>query len=497
MTTAVAEYETVIGVEVHAQLLTRSKMFCSCRSDYAHSEANTHVCPICLGMPGVLPVINKHAVEMTIMTGLALNCEIAETAKFDRKNYAYPDLMKGYQISEYDLPICTGGWLEIDLEGETKRIGITRVHLEEDTAKLAHVKAGSGEGYSLIDVNRSGVPLMEIVSEPDIRSAAEARAYLVKLRQVLRYIDASRANMEEGNMRCEPNVSIRPAGSQEFGVKVELKNINSFRHVYDAIRFEEARQREAVLAGGRISQETRGWRDDLGVTVAQRSKEFAHDYRYFPEPDLPELVIGRDWVEEIRRRMPELPDARRQRFQSDYRLSADDSARLTLNRALAEFFEQAVREKGSQNGNAGQDAKTVANWVLGDVSRLLNQHGYEIIDPEVKLTAANLADILRLIEAGAISSTAAKRVLEETFRTGAEPGTIVEGQGLAQITANSEIDEAILRVLSQNSKAVDDYKGGKQEALKFLVGQVMRETWGRADAAVTTDLLRKKLDGQP
>ncbi|HXG37124.1 MAG TPA: Asp-tRNA(Asn)/Glu-tRNA(Gln) amidotransferase subunit GatB, partial [Dehalococcoidia bacterium] len=375
MTTAAVEFETVIGVEVHAQLLTRSKMFCPCSADYSASPPNTHVCPVCMGMPGVLPVINKQAVEMTIMTGLALNCQIAEMAKFDRKNYAYPDLMKGYQISEYDRPICYNGWLEIEVDGTEKRVGITRVHLEEDTARLLHVKNASGETYSLIDINRAGVPLMEIVSEPDLRSAAEARAYLIKLRQILRYIGASRANMEEGNMRCEPNVSIRPRGSHEFGAKVELKNINSFRHAFDAILFEEKRQREVVAAGERVFQETRGWREDPGVSVPQRSKEFAHDYRYFPEPDLPPLVISRQWVEEIRRRMPELPSAKRARFQQQYVLSEYDSVQLSQTRALADFFEATVREwKRVSDADFAepQAAKTVANWVLGDISRLLN-----------------------------------------------------------------------------------------------------------------------------
>ena len=289
------DYEVVIGVEVHAHLLTRSKMFCGCPADYFGAPPNSHVCPVCLGMPGVLPVINRRAVELTIMTGLALNCQVPPRARFDRKNYPYPDLMKGYQISQYDQPLCKDGWLEIEVEGQRKRVRINRVHLEEDTARLVHVTTPEGESYSLVDVNRSGIPLMEIVSEPDLRSAEEVRAYLTKLRQVLRWIGASRANMEEGDMRCEANVSVRPRGAEALGAKVELKNINSFKHVYEAIRYEVQRQIRVLESGGRIVQETRGWREDIGQTVPQRSKEYAHDYRYFPEPDLPPLVISREW----------------------------------------------------------------------------------------------------------------------------------------------------------------------------------------------------------
>ncbi|HZP27048.1 MAG TPA: Asp-tRNA(Asn)/Glu-tRNA(Gln) amidotransferase subunit GatB [Dehalococcoidia bacterium] len=493
--TTSTDFETVIGVEVHAQLLTRSKMFCSCSSSYAASPPNTHVCPICLGMPGVLPVINRRAVEMTIMTGLALNCEIAAEAKFDRKNYHYPDLMKGYQISEYDMPICQNGWLDIEVEGRHKRIGITRVHLEEDTARLLHVKNAAGEEYSLVDVNRSGVPLMEIVSEPDLRSAEEARAYLVKLRQILRWIGASAANMEEGNMRCEPNVSIRPRGANEFGAKVELKNINSFRHAYDAIRFEEKRQREVVLAGGKIQQETRGWREDIGVAVPQRSKEFAHDYRYFPEPDLPPLAIGREWVEEILAGMPELPDTRRARFTQQYGLSDYDAGVLTGSRSLAEFFEATLVEWSqlAADLDQAQAAKTVANWLQSDVSRLLNARAVDIGDESVKVTPRHLAELLELVRAGTINATAAKQVLDVVFETGADPESVVAERGLAQIGAGDEVTGVIEQVLAANPKAVEDYRRGKQEAVKFLVGQVMRETRGRANAHLVTEMLVEKL----
>lgn len=492
MTLTATRYETVIGIEVHAQLLTRSKMFCSCSNPTLESPPNSHVDPVCLGMPGVLPVINREAVELTIMTGLALNCTIAREAKFDRKNYHYPDLMKGYQISEYDLPICLNGWLEIEVEGKTKRVGITRVHLEEDTARLLHqTDPSTGEPYSLVDVNRSGVPLMEIVSEPDIRSAEEARAYLQKLRQVLRYIGASRANMEEGNMRCEPNVSIRPEGSSEFGQKVELKNINSFKHAYDAIRFEEQRQAQVLDAGGRITQETRGWREDTGQTVTQRSKEGAEDYRYFPEPDLPPLIISDEWREAVRARMPELPDAKRRRFVDQYGLSEYDARVLADSRARADFFEEAV----ALGGGTPHRAKAVANWVTGDFARLLNAAGTDIADS--KVTPAALSALIDMQEQGAISGKTAKDVFQQVFETGKTPADIVKEQGLGQIESTGEIEKAADAVISANPKAAQDYRGGKEEAIKFLVGQVMKETRGRAKPDIVARILKEKLDRDP
>jgi aspartyl-tRNA(Asn)/glutamyl-tRNA(Gln) amidotransferase subunit B len=491
MTQTATRYETVIGVEVHAQLLTRSKMFCACSNPTLESPPNAHVDPVCLGMPGVLPVINREAVELTMMTGLALNCEIAAEAKFDRKNYHYPDLMKGYQISEYDLPICLNGWLEIDVGGETKRVGITRVHLEEDTARLQHATdPASGETYSLIDVNRSGVPLMEIVSEPDIRSAEEARAYLQKLRQVLRYIGASRANMEEGNMRCEPNVSIRVPG-EGFGQKVELKNINSFKHAYDAIKFEERRQAEVLDSGGKVVQETRGWREDTGQAVPQRTKEFAEDYRYFPEPDLPPLVISREWVERVRARMPELPDARRGRFEQQYGLSPYDAGVLTESRQRADFFEEAV----AAGGGSPERAKTVANWVTGDFARLLNAANLDVHGSLV--TPEALSALIGLQEEGVISGKTAKAVFEEMFETGKAPKEIVAEQGLTQIESTDEVATSVAKVIAENPAAVADFRGGKDEAIKFLVGQVMRETRGRARPDVITELLREKLAERP
>jgi aspartyl-tRNA(Asn)/glutamyl-tRNA(Gln) amidotransferase subunit B len=492
MTTTAVQYETIIGLEVHAQLLTKSKMFCACSMPTLDSPPNTHVCPVCLGMPGVLPVINREAVELTIMTGLALNCEIPEQAKFDRKNYHYPDLMKGYQISQYDLPLCRNGWMEIEVDGEMKRIGITRVHLEEDTARLLHRTDPTGEAYSLVDVNRSGVPLMEIVSEPDIRSAEEARAYLLKLRQILRYVGASRANMEEGNMRCEPNVSIRPAGVSTFGEKVELKNINSFKHAYDAIRFEVQRQTKLVESGGRVVQETRGWREDIGESVSQRSKEFAEDYRYFPEPDLPMVSVRPEWLEQIRARMPELPDARLARFQDQYGLSDYDARILSESRNRADFFESAVAlTKGDQLARA----KALANWINGDLARLLNQAGIGIEDSLV--TPQGLSELLDLQDGGTVSGRTAKEVLEKMFKTGQPPKQIVEEEGLAQMGAGEEFDPIVEKVLDANPKAVQDYKGGKEEAIKFLIGQVMRETRGRARPDMVSQILKEKLDARP
>ena len=491
MTTTAVRYETVIGLEVHAQLLTRSKMFCPCPVPSLESAPNTHVCPVCLGMPGVLPVINREAVELTIMTGLALNCEIPPEAKFDRKNYHYPDLMKGYQISQYDLPLCKNGWLDIEVDGTAKRIGITRVHLEEDTARSLHVTSAAGESYTLIEVNRAGMPLMEIVSEPDVRSAEEARAYLQKLRQVLRYIGASRANMEEGNMRCEPNVSIRAAGASEFGQKVELKNINSFKHAYDAIKFEEKRQAEVLNSGGKIVQETRGWREDTNQSVSQRTKEYADDYRYFPEPDLPTLVIDPQWLERIRDRVPELPAAKHARFVQQYALSDYDTRILVETRPRADFFEATVAL-----GDAGpQRAKTVANWMNGDFARLLNAAGLEVEDSRVN--PDGLSELIGLIDAGTISGKTAKDVFEEMFKTGKSPKAVVEASGLTQISSGDAIAEAVDLVIQNNPKPVEDYRGGKEEAIKFLVGQVMRETRGRAQPDIVMQILREKLGKGP
>jgi aspartyl-tRNA(Asn)/glutamyl-tRNA(Gln) amidotransferase subunit B len=484
MTTDIGtKYEVIIGLEVHAQVATKSKMFCACAADYHSAEPNTHVCPVCLGMPGVLPVINRQAVEYTILTGLALNCTIPARAKFDRKNYPYPDLPKGYQISQYDLPLCKGGWLEIEVDGEKKRIGITRVHLEEDTARSMHRRAG-GEDYSLVEFNRSGTPLMEIVSEPDVRSGKEARAYVTKLQQILRYIGASKANLEEGNMRCEPNISLRRTGATEFGTKVELKNLNSFRAVEQGIDYEIERQSRLLDAGERVVQETRGWREETGETVSQRSKEEAEDYRYFPEPDLPPVGISRSYVEELRAKLPELPDARRQRFVEQYGLGEYEANLLTATRGRADYYEAAVGEPGAH-------ARAISNWMLGDFARLLNQ---DAIDPgESKVAPEALRELVQLIEGGTVSGTGAKSVLEEMYQSGKRPSLIVEEQGLTQITSSDEIGGIVARVIEANPKPVADYRGGKDSALKALVGQVMRESRGRANPQLAEQLLREQL----
>jgi aspartyl-tRNA(Asn)/glutamyl-tRNA(Gln) amidotransferase subunit B len=489
------EYETIIGLEVHAQLLTKSKMFCGCSTDYADAPPNTHVCPVCLGMPGVLPVINRQAIEYAIMTALALNCTIAETTRFDRKNYPYPDLMKGYQISQYDNPLSHGGWIDIEADGATRRVGITRVHQEEDVAKLAHRTDPSGETYSLVDVNRAGVPLMEIVSEPDMRSPEEARQYLIKLRSILQYLGVSTGNMEEGSFRCDANVSVRPSGSTGFQSKVEVKNMNSFKAVFRALEYEVQRQVGVLEKGGRLVQETRGWVEDRGVTVSQRTKEYAHDYRYFPEPDLPPLAVSREMVEEIRSRLPELPDVRRDVLTSRYGLSQYDAGLLTASKAEADYFEECVGlfPKGT---DAKKNAKAVANWLLGEYARLFNATATDIADCKVR--PGHLVEMLGLIEEGTLSTSLAKTVFEEMFRTGKGARRVVEEKGLAQISGASELEAAVDRVIAENRQAADDYKQGKEQALKFLVGQVMRATKGQANPQVVTDLLKKKLgEGQP
>jgi len=489
---AAIEYETVIGLEVHVQLRTRSKMYCRCSADYANTPPNTHVCPVCCGMPGVLPVINKQAVEYTIMTALAVNCEIPENAKFDRKNYPYPDLMKGYQISQYDMPLSRNGWLEVEVDGARKRVGITRVHLEEDVAKLMHRQNEAGETYSLVDVNRAGVPLMETVSEPDMRSPEEARQYLMKLRQILRYIGVSEANMEEGSFRCDANISLRPVGVTELGAKVEVKNMNSFRAVFRALSFEVERQREVLEAGGTPVQETRGWVEDSGQTVSQRTKEYAHDYRYFPEPDLPPLRLDRDYVEGIRAQLPELPDAKEKRFIAEYGLSEYEAHLLAETKARADFFDVCLSPlSGTDAESIKQRAKTVSNWMLGDFARLLNQAGIDI--DQSKVEPRSLYDMIGLIEQGAISGKSAKAVFEVMFETGKPAAEVVRELGLTQISGEEEIAAVVDKVLAANPKAVEDYRSGKAEAAKFLVGQVMKETRGRANPGMVNDLLRQKL----
>jgi len=487
MTQTAIDYEVVIGLEVHCELLTKSKMFCACDADVSGAPENTRVCPICLGMPGAMPVANREAIEKTVLTALALNCEIPEYAKFDRKNYHYPDLMKGYQISQYDLPFSLNGWLEIEVDGVPSRIGITRVHLEEDTARLMHEDDFSGEGYTLLDLNRSGVPLMEIVSDPDMRTPDQARAYLVKLRAVVRAIGASKANMEEGNFRCDANVSLRSRGATAFGTKVEVKNMNSFRSVQRALEYEIERQHEALTKGEPILQETRGWLDGEGRTVSQRSKEFASDYRYFPEPDLPPFSFSREWVEQIRARLPELPDAIRRRFETELGLSRYDAGQLTESAARAAYFERALATL--PEADRPRLAKQVANWILGELAKLQNAAGREIDDVPVQPEA--ITALIALVEGGTLTGTAARTVFEQMYRTGEAPAAIVAELGLAQSDDHSELEAIAAAVIATHPKPVADYRSGKAVALNALKGAVMRQTSGRyAPERVENILLR-------
>jgi len=482
-------YETIIGIEVHAQLRTESKMFCSCPTAPAPGEAdepNSRVCPICLAMPGTLPVINRTAVELVMLTGIALDCHIeTEAVRFERKNYFYPDLPKGYQISQYALPLCSNGRLEVPVpaEGASVSIGITRAHLEEDTARLQH----GGRGYSLLDFNRAGVPLMEIVTEPDIRSPAQARAYGETLRDVLRYIGASDGDMETGSMRIEGNVSLRPIGTDAYGTKVEVKNLNSFRSLERAMEFEVARQADALERGERLIQETRGWHETEGRTMTQRSKEEANDYRYFPEPDLPPLRPSEEWVARLRAGLPELPAARRSRYVDGLGLSAYDAGVLAADLGLGDYFDAVVA--------SGINAKTAANWVTGEFSRLLNQHAAEGLRASaVALSAAGLAELIGELDAGRVSGTNAKTVLAETFATGESPRAAIERLGLAAVGDAASIGAEVEAVLADFPSQVADYRSGKAALFGFLVGQVMKRTAGRANAKVVNEELRRRLE---
>jgi aspartyl-tRNA(Asn)/glutamyl-tRNA(Gln) amidotransferase subunit B len=475
------EYEGVIGLEVHAELVTKSKMFCGCAVVMSDGEApNSHVCPICTGMPGMLPVINRRAVEMTIMAGLALNCTIEEFNIFARKNYFYPDLPKGYQISQYEFPLCKNGWLEIETSQGKKRIGIRRVHLEEDTGKNIHQG-----NVSLIDFNRSGVPLMEIVSEPDLHTAEEVKAYAEKLRAIVRYLGVNTGDMEKGVIRFEPNISIRPVGVKEFGTRTELKNLNSFRALERGTAYELVRQAKVLDEGGKVVQETRGWDEARNVTVSQRSKEEAEDYRYFPEPDLPPLIVERAWVDEIRATLPELPDAKFERFVKDYGLSTADANVLVAERAVADYFEETVKQLG------GKQAKAVCNWLTGELFRYMNEALLPI--DQVKIAPQNLAELIGMVEAGTINLNTGKRVLGEMFRTGASAKSIVEAQGLAQISDNSAIEAIVTKVLDANVAQVEKYLAGKETILGFLVGQVMKESRGKANPAAVQEIMQRQL----
>lgn len=479
MKTGNMKYEAVIGMEVHVELSTRSKVFCGCSTNF-HAPANTNVCPVCLGMPGVLPVINKRAVEMSVAVGLALGCTISRWSKMDRKNYFYPDLAKNYQISQYDLPLCSHGAIEIKVNSGAKRIGITRAHLEEDTARNTHTIGGGDSG---VDFNRSGVPLLEIVTEPDIRSADEAFAYLTNLKQLLRYLDVSDCNMEEGSLRAEANISIRPLGSNEFGTKTEVKNVASFSGIQKAIEFEIARQSRVLEEGGKVVQETRGWDADRGVTFSQRAKESAHDYRYFPDPDLVPIVVDEAWEARIREALPELPQARRERFQAEYALSAYDAGVLTADKAMADYYEAAV--------GAGSAPKPAANWIMVDLQALLTENKTELKD--CKVTPENLASMLRLIEDGTISGKIAKDLLVDMFSTGKAAKALVEEKGLVQISDTSELEAVAREILAANPGPVGDIRAGKDKAFGFLVGQMMKATKGKANPQLANEILRRVL----
>jgi aspartyl-tRNA(Asn)/glutamyl-tRNA(Gln) amidotransferase subunit B len=491
MTTATGtEYETVIGIEVHAQLRTESKMFCGCGTQPppdGTDEPNTRVCPICLGMPGTLPVINRRAVELVMLTGLALGCRVeTEAVRFERKNYFYPDLPKGYQISQYALPLTSNGRLIVPVpsEGTEVSIGITRAHLEEDTARMQH----AGRGYSVVDFNRAGVPLMEIVTEPDLRSPAQARAYGETLREILRAIGASNADMEAGSMRIEGNISLRPRGSDTFGTKVEVKNLNSFRSLERALEYEVQRHAVALERGEPLRQETRGWDEEAGRTTVQRSKEEANDYRYFPEPDLPPLRPSEAWVAELRAQLPELPAQRRSRYVEKLGLSVYDASVLTADRALSDYYDAVVA--------AGVDAKKAANWVTGEFSRLLNQRAADGLRADrVALQPEGLAELIGAVEAGEVSGGNAKTVLAASFESGESPRAVIEREGLGQVSDAGTIGAEIDAVLAEFPSQVAEYRSGKQQIYGFLVGQVMKRTAGRADARLVNEELRRRLNG--
>lgn len=489
------EFETIIGLEVHAQLLTRSKMYCGCSADYASAPPNTHVCPVCLGLPGALPVINREAVAGIIMTGLALSSSIPAFSKFDRKNYIYPDLMKGYQISQYDFPLCVAGQLDFEVDGRPVRVNITRVHLEEDTARLVH-RNGQGDSYSLVDVNRSGVPLMEIVSEPDLRSPEDARMYLMVLRQILRYIGVSSGNMEEGAFRVDANISQRSVDGSITGPKVEIKNMNSFRAVERALVYEVDRQREALRSGTRLQQETRGWVDDLGVTVSQRSKEHAHDYRYFPEPDLPPLLVTEAEINAIQQHMPELPAVRRERFALQYGLPPDEAALLTEERDIADYFEAAVSSgkamtESSEETGTKNLARRATIWITGEIFALMRERGLGI--EQINISPSRLRALIDLVEDKTINTRTAKDVLITMHETGKNPDVLVAERGLAQVSDSGRLREVIQAVLTENPAAVADYHKGKKAAVGFLIGQVMRQMRGTANPALARQLLLEAL----
>jgi aspartyl-tRNA(Asn)/glutamyl-tRNA(Gln) amidotransferase subunit B len=479
-------YETVIGIETHCELATATKMFCACPTGFG-ADPNTQVCPVCLGEPGSLPVVNARAVEYAARIGLALHCRIAERSQFHRKNYFYPDMPKNYQISQYDEPLCVDGWLDVDVEGEVRRVGITRVHLEEDTGKSLHVGATGrihGADYSLVDYNRAGIPLVEIVSEPDLRSAEEARAYAEELRAVLLALGVSDAKLEEGSMRFDVNVSIRPVGHAEFGTKIELKNLNSLRSLQRAVDYEAERQRRVLAEGGKLVQETRHWDEGTGRTEPMRSKEYATDYRYFPEPDLVPIEASDAWVEGLRADLPELPAERRAGLAQATGLPAGEVGWLVRDREVLAYFEAVVQ---------GRDPRVAAGWVMGELQRDLREFGHTMASNPVG--PERLGELLDLLAAGTLSATAAKDVLAEMFSSEASPSTIVERKGLAQISDTSELEAVVQRVVAANPELAGKFRGGKRGVLGALVGQVMRETRGRANPKLVSDLLERAIVG--
>jgi len=473
------DFEPVIGLEVHAQLKTKTKIFCGCSTAFGAS-ANTHTCPVCLGMPGVLPVLNKKVVEYTLRMALATNCEITRESRFARKNYFYPDLPKGYQISQYELPIARHGFVDIEINGGLRRIGITRIHMEEDAGKLGH---DPDRPVSMVDFNRTGVPLIEIVSEPDIGQPEEAGAYLRQLRSIVRYLEICDGNLEEGSFRCDANVSIRPKGTQSLGTRTELKNLNSFKHVEKSLQYEISRQKEVLLDGGQIVQETRLWDPDKNKTASMRGKEEAHDYRYFPDPDLLPLVIDEAWIEVAKKSLPELPAAKKKRFMEQYELPAYDAQLLTSDRALADYFEDCTREF--------HQPKKVSNWVMGSLLGLLNAQEKTIEDSPV--SAVDLARLLALVEDGIISGKIAKSVFDEMAQTGKPAQQIVEEKGLVQITDTGALTDVVLKIISSHPKEVEAYKNGKTKLLGFFVGQIMKETRGQANPKMVNEILKQKL----
>lgn len=477
------KYEAVIGLEIHCELKTKTKIFCGCATGFG-AEQNTHVCPVCLGLPGVLPTVNKRVVEFGIKAGLATNCTINKYSKFDRKNYYYPDLPKNWQTSQYDLPIAEHGWVDIDVDGEKKRIRLTRIHMEEDAGKLVHSGTTiKDSATSNVDYNRTGVPLLEIVSEPDLRSAEEARAYMEKIKAIMEYIDVSNCRMEEGNLRADINVSLRPVGTKELGTRTEMKNINSFKNLEDAINYEIERQEEVLEDGGHIIQETRTFDPARGITLSMRSKENAHDYRYMPEPDLPPIVTSEETIEKYRSELPELPDARRARLEQEYGLSDYDAGIITSSRAMAEYFDAVVA--------TGADPKLAANWIMGDLAKNLNEDGIDIAKSPV--SAERLGKMIGLIMKDTISGKIAKKVFKEMWTNEDDPEKIVKDKGLVQITDTGAIEAAVDAAIAANPKAVAEYKGGKKKAIGALVGQVMKATRGKANPQMVNKMLAEKL----